>query len=343
MMLNDISSGRDNNLNLIRIIAAFMVILSHCVPISTGNLYSGLCGSLFERPIALGSLAVSIFFCCGGFLIAGSAERHGSAKSFFAARFRRLFPELFLVVITCVFVVGPIKTVLGTKEYFSDYHTYLYLLNAILLPVHELPGVFSNNVYDATVNGPLWTLPVEFLCYIMCYILFKTGLMSKKRLVFTIPAAVIGFLINRLIFSSVSVYSAAYKPALMFFCGILFYVYREHIPIKLSFLAIALAGLIASWYFRVSEFTIFFFLPYILMCLAFKTCRAFRIPDRLEISYGIYLTGWPVQQIICDGFGGEMRPEANFLIAVPIVCILGYGVKCICDKVRKIPVMGMTL
>ena len=112
--------------------------------------------------LPLGTIAVSTFFFFAGLYIAKSCESHPTPSSFFRTRCKRLIPELALVTAACVFIVGPIFSIYKLSDYFSRPATYAYLLNAFLIPVHNLPGVFLNNPYGSTVNGSLWTMPVEF-------------------------------------------------------------------------------------------------------------------------------------------------------------------------------------
>ena len=43
-----------------------------------------------------------------------------------------------------------------------------------------------------------------------------------------------------------------------------------------------------------------------------------------EVSYGVYLCGWPIQQTICMLFGGQMIPVVNFLLTLPFAICGGY-------------------
>lgn len=170
--LESISRGRNNNLNLIRFIAALMVILGHSyVATTAGKEHEFMC-IITQNQLDFGGLAVSIFFVYGGFLICKSMHRLENAKYYFKARIIRIFPPLIFVTFVMAFIVGPIVTELSIDSYFTSVGTYKYLLNSFMILVHDLPGVFLENMQTA-VNGPLWTLPVEFLCYIACYIMYK--------------------------------------------------------------------------------------------------------------------------------------------------------------------------
>ena len=69
MELENITAGRNNNLNLIRFIAAILVIYSHSYPIGTGTDAGEPLMRVSSGQIGFGSLAVCVFFVFGGFLI----------------------------------------------------------------------------------------------------------------------------------------------------------------------------------------------------------------------------------------------------------------------------------
>lgn len=63
-------------------------------------------------------------------------------------------------------VIGPIFTSLSIEEYFQSRQVYKYLLNAVPYRIEFiLSGVFVDLPFQNGVNGSLWTLPIELLCY----------------------------------------------------------------------------------------------------------------------------------------------------------------------------------
>ncbi|MCR5214570.1 MAG: acyltransferase [Eubacterium sp.] len=320
--LGDISKGRDNNLALVKLIAAILVIYSHSYPI-TGH-GEDLISRISNGQMGWGSFAVSIFFFYGGFLIMKSAERRNTFGGYFKARCLRIFPQLWMVVLACVFVVGPIFTSLSPGDYFSDFGTWKYLLNGVFVLVHELPGVFTNNIYGATVNGPLWTLPVEFICYILCFIYFKLGLAKEKKTLIAAPIVFIGGIGAWLILASSPLLQSMFRPMMFFFIGMAYYILRDKIRVRLGIVIIALALMIISLVFGFYFVAIYLTLPYILVYvgfgLPFSTDKWMR---HFEVSYGAYLTAWPVQQILMSLTGG-MSQMLNFLIATFVALILGF-------------------
>ena len=325
MRLSEITKGRENNLDFIRFLAAVMVIFCHAFPLSLGGDNVDILGRLTNNQIHLGNLAVCIFFFYGGFLICKSASRLQKGTAYFKARALRIFPSLAVVTVVLAFIVGPIITEWSIGAYFTSKDTYKYLLNALLIPIHNLPGVFQGNSYDATVNGPLWTLPIEFLCYIMCFLALKMKFLEEKNAKWMILLFSVGFLVASRLLSNVSLLSAALRPTGLFFAGMVCFIYKDKIVIKPWIALLSAVILVLSAVVGVLGIAIFFCFPYLMMYLGFGTKHKFSgFAKRGEFSYGIYLCGWPIQQMVCQSFGGQMNPYVNVLLSLPIAVICGF-------------------
>ncbi len=84
VVLKDVCEGRDNNLNLIRMIAAVGVLVSHAWPLSLGpGTPEPLSAAVGQ---SLGSLSVLVFFVISGFLIPRSFERQPTLANWLRAR-----------------------------------------------------------------------------------------------------------------------------------------------------------------------------------------------------------------------------------------------------------------
>lgn len=225
----------------------------------------------------------------------------------------------------CALVFGPILTNLSLKEYYTNPDTYKYLLNSVFILVHNLPGVFTENVYGTAVNGPLWTLPVEFLCYIACFVVYKLGLLDVKKMKWTIPVVVVGYVGACFVLGADTLLFVAVRPAVLFYIGMLCYVYRDKIRLSGKIAILCFAGFLLSCVLGILKIIVYFVLPYVLLYLAFGTKKKLSgFGSKAEISYGMYLFGSPVQQTITMLFGGTMVPALNFIIALPVDIILAY-------------------
>jgi hypothetical protein len=135
---------RTNNFDLLRLLAAWFVLFSHCYPLT---------GQPVLDPFArhtgidtLGGIGVSIFFVLSGYLVTNSLERSSSVYSFARKRAFRIFPALAVLTVYCAFWLGPIITTLPLETYLKHPQTVAYLWNISAWKIqYALPGVFATN------------------------------------------------------------------------------------------------------------------------------------------------------------------------------------------------------
>lgn len=330
---------RSTNINVLKFVCAILVILCHSYPI-TGN-GTDILSRATGGEVNFGGLAVSVFFFYSGLYVAKSMNRAGSIRSFLWKRIVRLFPQLCLVVLASAFVLGPIMSILSPAQYFTNPGTYRYLLNGILIPVHDLPGVFTDLPYS-TVNGPLWTMPVEFLCYIALALVTALALLfsgkekrpavrgeavnSKATKVLLLLGWTLCFglfLYIRLSQRGSTLFEAV-RPTILFLEGGMIYIFRDRIRLIpwLGFLCAALLAVLAPTGFF--SFGMIFLLPYALLALPLGLPQ---LPVRgklFSLSYEMYLLGWPVQQVLLSAAGGRMNPLVNTVLTVPVDLLLAF-------------------
>lgn len=253
--------------------------------------------------------------------------RQKSFRKYFKSRVLRIFPLLAVICAVLAFIAGPILTELTIIEYFKNIKTYRYMLNSILILQHNLPGVFTHNIYGQTVNGSLWTLPIEFLCYIMCFILYKLRLLEERKIWLTTIFFLAGCIVIKILSQRMPILASTINPIGFFYAGMLYFIYKDKIKMDWKWNFFALLGMIISIAAGILQYTIFLFLPYFLVYIGFATKIKFsNFAKHGEISYGIYLCAFPIQQVLCQLWGGKMSPYINFILTVPIVII--FAVLC---------------
>ena len=329
---------KSSNLQLAKFIAALLVIYSHSFSL-TGNV-SGV--DFFSRisgnSLSTGGLAVSFFFFVSGLYVSKSLVRAKTAKRYFTSRVKRIFPALLIVVLASVLVLGPVFTNLTPGAYFTSKGTYLYLLNGALLPIHALPGVFTENPYGTTVNGSLWTLSVEFLCYVALFVVYKLNLMDKKKILAVLAVVAVASVGGWMLPDSLALLKGAILPGLLFFEGILFYLYQDKIKlnIPLACLFLLLFGLTAP--LGCMDLGSLLFLPYASCTFLLATRQVLpRLSELGNLSYCIYLLGFPVQQCFVAVLGKEMGAYSNALLSSLVVILLSVGLYYLAEKPFSAP------
>lgn len=321
-------NGKSNNLQLLRFIAAVLVVFNHSFILSTGSSEKEWFVRLTNGQYTFGGLAVAFFFFCSGFYAMRTiSTKSGSGLQLVFQRYLRLVKPLIPVTVLCI-VVGCFISKLTLREYYGSWQTGSYLLNGLLILQHDLPGVFQNNIYVSTVNGSLWTLPVEFACFFVCAIGYKLSLLNEKITKFIfLPIIVIAIVLKHALGEG-SLVGAALLPASIFFVGMVYYIYRDWILLSVKWFVVCLAGIVLLGYLGLLEIGMIFLFPYVCAFICFHCKQVSSKLGRLgDISYEMYLWGFPVQQFVIDRFSGSMNSYVNFAIALPVIIVLGVVMK----------------
>jgi peptidoglycan/LPS O-acetylase OafA/YrhL len=243
-----------------------------------------------------------MFFALSGFLVVASLTRSASLVEFATFRIVRLLPALATVVFMTAFVLGPLLAVENWHDYFVSKDLTGYLGNIIARPHYVLPGVFLHNPRAGIVNGSLWTIPVELWCYLGLAVASLLGLVQRKRLlalcaVFIISVLVLdgwlgnGDLLTRLPTGNL---------VLPFLTGVFLFAMADMLPCH-AFVALPLLGIAVLLAFDPHWFGI------TAIALAYATIWAGLLPLPAlpgDYSYGLYLVGYPLQQIYVSVFPG---------------------------------------
>lgn len=325
-VLSEAVENRHNNLNLIKLIAALLVIVSHAYAFAAGYRQTDWLSRLTGGKGDFGGLAVNVFFFYSGLLVAMSILRNGDGKRYWKRRILRIYPSFIIVTLAIVFLAAPFVTTLDLREYFTSAETYRYLKNLIFLSEHELPGVFVGNVYGTSVNGPIWTIRVEVFCYALCYVFYKMKLLQKNHVMYSVILyMVLAGTLGYGAYLGIDGIAAVIMPVTMFFLGMIYAVYADRIYLSFLWSMAAAAGFIISCILGQVIFACMVFLPYVLCTLAFGTKPKFRMLNCLgESSYEIYLWGGFVGQMITYMFGGSMPVCLNMMLTIPVTVTAGY-------------------
>lgn len=292
------AGGRSSGFDYIRIVLATGVIFTHSFTLSYGY------DHITTGPLrVLPNLILPMFFALSGFLVAGSLNRCPTLVSFFGLRILRICPALFAEVMLSAMIFGPLLTSSDLGSYFLSPELHAYFLNIVGDIHYHLPGVFLQNPRPGVVNGQLWTIPSELQCYLVLGGLVVAGIMRKRLLLLAIvcfgQAEWIGQAIQR---GHVGAVDGASGPLLIlcFLAGVLFFAYRELIPFNRSWFAIAAA--LSLGLGLLPHGTYYIPLPATYLTVYLGLCNPPRSRTLLsgDYSYGLYLYGFPAQQVIAS-------------------------------------------
>ena len=314
----DVTQGRDNNLNLLRMVAATSVLFSHSY---------ALTGHMLDEPIVVATaqgtdaatIGVVVFFAISGFLIAQSLARTPSLAIYALSRVLRIVPGLMVAKLFCVLVIGWYATTLASAVYWTRADTWRFLLACPYFDVRDrLPGVFEHNPYPLAVDGSLWTIPVETWCYAAAAVLAVVSLLRWRVgfTVFMLVATIAYAFFARTIDAWLPGGGYGTIPVLLFtfmFAAWLF-TCRQFVPVSLPLAAGVLAMLLIA---DIRRFGAVYYagIAYVALVLAYHPRLRWRAYLRVgDYSYGTYVLAFPIQQFIIWRFG-ITQPPVLFALA----------------------------
>jgi peptidoglycan/LPS O-acetylase OafA/YrhL len=309
MTLAEALARRDRDtLAALRLALAVAVVVSHAWPLALGPGTDEPLLALTGR--SLGGWAVLSFFFLSGILITGSAERQ-PALAFWTARVRRILPGLgAALIVTLAFA-----TLSGATATLTEMAVYLVRGLTLVSIEHQVTGAYPSNPIPGIVNGPVWSLFHEVAAYLICTLAVRSGLTRHRAGVALLVVAALVLMHIPGLPARVETFAPLFAA---FACGM------------------------AVWHLRASlHLDARMFLPALLL-LPFGTAAiapalgaalllvAFCGPARhlrADLSYGTYLYGWPVAQLIVHllpGIGPLELALLSTLATLPLAAASWY-------------------
>lgn len=327
--------GADDNFLPLRHLAAWLVLYGHAYALAYNPSHATDLVAKALPGYYAGSLAVHLFFAISGYLVTLGLLRNPGVLRYAKHRVLRVYPGHLACLLLVVFVLGPMLTTLDAATYFAAPQTWKHV-RGNLLPISfewTLPGVFASNPMPHVVNGTLWSLGLEVRWYFYLGVLAALTVV-RRRWLFTAVAG-----------------------AFLAFSGWEWWIGK---PDELGYRALSqvflLGALAAHWRAwlhlgpetgRMSSWTAHAIMAAMALCailaagtrwaapvvvvaaLAFVLWFAYRAPKiawpkRLDLSYGLFLYGYPVQQMGMATMP-TLSPLALCALATPIAALLAFA------------------
>lgn len=304
---------RRNNLTLIRLVLALIVLAKHCMDSSVSPAFLGV-KDFFDSQDA-----VCLFFFISGLLVTSSYERSPTLKDYAVKRLVRIFP-LYLVAVIGAALILCLASSLPAARYFTDSAFWKYLFwNSLTLNFMQrtLPGVFEGNPFNSSVNDPLWTVKTELFFYaclpLICFVAARFRSKRGRNLFFVAVYAssfVYRFLCRKLsvvlgipFLSVLALEAPGYIGAFVLgmFCFYNFGALERLLPSRVSFVCFASClalivlsnlGLLPS----IPDCGKYILLSFICFYAAFSFRFLNGISRMPDCSYALYLFHYPLLQ-----------------------------------------------
>ncbi|WP_171041210.1 acyltransferase family protein [Sinomonas susongensis] len=318
-----------HSLNLLRLLCAAAVIVSNAWWVGGYGPQPAFYG------IRLGTAGMLGFFAISGYLATASARRSPSFRAFAAAHLVPLYAGLVVAALVVALGGAPVGALLTGGHY--DPHaalTYLAVGLVVLNGASSAPSIgtsLQGNADHLDWNGILWTLTWAVLCYVV--VASVVFLLRRRAAERHAPVVVALLLAATTAVDSSQMFASGFEPertALVlpliafFLAGSLLAFYRDRV--RVEFLPAVLAAALSFAFLVTGLGPVLTALPTTYLVLAAGSHRIAGTALRRDISYGVYLYGWPVQQLLAalhlPAFMPPLAYAAVALIAVWPVAFL---------------------
>ncbi len=251
----------------------------------------------------LGFVAVAIFFSISGYFMPGSFVRSGNFMGFIRRRLRRLLPGMVACSFLITYVLGAIYTSQPLFEYLTSRQAAQNFAMWSVFLAQPMPAVFPDFIVPGAINGSLWTLSIEFLCYVVlgAALSFTT---SWRIVLALFIGSIIGtaWLVHT--GTGFSFYGVPLNYLFMFgicFTGgaLLSMTETAWLPARLHLVVFAALSI---WLLR-GRFEIFVLGTLGITLITIIIGASFSeklINGRFDISYGVYIYAFPIQQLVIN-------------------------------------------
>ncbi len=328
------SNRSRNSFDLLRLIAASAVLWSHQHALLTlpEPVVPGLATTY-------GGFGVYIFFAISGYLNAGSLLRGQSSPRFLLNRVLRIYPALVACVVFMI-CLGAAATSLTMRDFWLDGSVSVFALRnmTLLFGVSPaLPGVFEESAFPRSMNGSLWTLPYEVDLYILLaavlavcryrtYAIYVLFAVAGIYLAFFAVGADARRVLPGVLVGHLAIF------ALLFFAGALmatcerdgFFALGPGLCITIAAMALVLQS---STLGRLLAFAA-------IVILLGRLALPPWLAPKIDLSYGIYLYAFPVQQIV-------VAVTTDFWIAFVSSAAATVGLAYISNKLIETPALQL--
>jgi peptidoglycan/LPS O-acetylase OafA/YrhL len=294
---------------------AILVVVSHSA-VSSGHSFSFSFGIIGYR-----DLAVFGFFAISGFLITPGLIRDGISK-YLIRRSVRIFPGYWVASVFTLLVFGTIWGRWAHRQIgFFGSLNYLFH-NVVFIPSSPrspsagwnlLQGLPEDIPSAHSVNASIWSLPLEYSCYVALAALsiISLKLLRKSFEVTLFTLLVILWVTSVVLATRIPNFWDAHPSTFITFGGkwpyCLGFLFGAACALKVGYLKREMVWLLIPGLFAISYFAAQSTLGWAIIGSLTFTLAMILIGNsnllslnfiRTDISYGIYLYHWPVQQTL---------------------------------------------
>jgi len=318
---------RANNFDALRLAAAASVVFSHSFLIAEGSEAREPFAWLTGNQCILGHVGVFVFFVISGYLVTESWCRTPAPGRFALKRVARIYPALVVNGLVCALLLGPVVTSLPLSAYFASTGVVKFLRQIVTLnpgPL-QLPGVlFADNSVGLLINGSLWTLRYEVMMYAMVLLLGLARLLRLETALALTGAGIAAVYFEKSL-QPLGDFGEMLWLLGFFASGMAMHFLRDRIPFRWPYVLLAVLALV--FFAAIHHFIMLFPLAgaYLAIWFARRYDPALDYARHVgDLSYGVYIYGWPAGQFLMWLSGGQANWWQIFIGSLVLALALAW-------------------
>ncbi|WP_428328410.1 acyltransferase family protein [Mucilaginibacter sp.] len=324
-------TDKKNAFDLLRLLLALCVLITHGILLGGYKLHDPL-SYPSKGQTDLAEFGVMGFFTLSGYLITASFDRAKNIWIFLSHRLLRIFPGFWVCLIITAFIIAPLIFTLSgrplaTFSFTGPESAIGFVYHNFLLKINQwsIKDLLNFEAYKDSLNGSLWSLFPEMQCYCFTLLTGSLGLFNRNKflyLIFSITVFVffaINFNFSKSFGPTILILSPALKLYASYMAGALLFIFRDQLSLDKKgtiFLLLFTLMLIKFGGYNLLS-------PLLIAMVLINTFQLFEFKIRYDVSYGLYIYSFPVQQLLFQLVGNKLPVIVFIGLALLISAILG--------------------
>lgn len=318
------------NFRLIKAIAALTVAFSASILIATGSDQSD---PLRATGLPMGVYGVFALGIVSGFLTSGSAWRGKHAANFLSKRFWRLMPAFVVSTLIITYLICPFFSASGSFAFIQEpavlkqisqiifFHTDKFYFSEVTFYHRGYDGDFLPGI----ANAALWPIRIQAVCYLIIASMMALSMLRNQRPIIAMLTWIWLAGLSAVYFSSGRTSSLILFILPSFCCGAFMDGLIRYHKLNGWIAALSAVGLIVAAYFGILQDTFCYFAAYPIVWLGMSsTSPLSKSGVGADVSYGIYLYGWPVAQLAKVALGPSLGGYEMAAVVLPLATACGW-------------------
>lgn len=274
----------------------------------------------------LGNWAVNGFFIASGYLITGSRLR-SNWWSYLWRRILRIFPAYWVALLVVAFVLAPMVAAFTPDNLVVKSALGFPIRNALLWQVQdEVANTLTSLPIPHVWLGTAWTLFYEFVAYLLLGSFLSIAWVRRNGLL------AMGFLTAVLVGLTVAMRAASgaspdsienfIRLGAYFAVGSVAFFGKNWVRVNSALILISAVTIVLLWNLAGWDKAGWFaHIPLAYLVLGLGASLPIRLGASNDISYGIYLYGWPSQQLVVLLLGTSAGIFGHIVIALLVASV----------------------